>query len=117
MISRFLVTAFGMSWCREDVAGQFVRYEDHAARIFELEAEINRLEKLVYVPGLWRCAKCEFQLIQANLTVGDGKVTARNDPGDRCPNCNAPLWRVTEREAGNRLIDLLDAKSVMPPNG
>lgn len=74
--------------------------------------EIERLGKLVYVPGLWRCAKCEFQLIQANLNAGDGTVTARDQAGDKCPNCNSPLWRVTERQAGNDVCDRLEARVV-----
>lgn len=64
----------------------------------EVKAEIERLEKLVYIPGVWRCAKCDFRLIQSNLNAGDGSVTARDTPGDKCPNCNSPLWRVTERQ-------------------
>ena len=80
------------------------------AQLDEARAENDRLSKLVYVPGLWRCAKCKFQLIQANLNAGDGSVTARDQAGDKCPNCDAPLWRVTEREAGNKLID--DAERV-----
>lgn len=67
--------------------------------------EIARLEKLVYVPGLWRCAKCRFTLLQSNLNAADGSVTARDEPGDKCPNCNSPLWRVTERDAGNEMVD------------
>lgn len=63
------------------------------------------LEKLVYVPGLWRCAKCDFELMQMNLHASTGNVTARDQPGDKCPNCRSPLWRVTERDAGNRLVD------------
>lgn len=80
------------------------------SQLDEARAETARLEKLVYVPGLWRCPKCEFQLVQANLNAGDGSVTARDQPGDKCPNCNSPLWRVTERDAGNKLID--DAERV-----
>ncbi len=80
------------------------------AQLDEAKAENDRLGKLVYVPGLWRCAKCQFQLIQANLNAGDGSVTARDQVGDKCPNCDVPLWRVTEREAGNKLID--DAERV-----
>ena len=64
----------------------------------EVKAEIERLLKLVYVPGVWRCAKCDFRLIQSNLNAADGTVTARDTPGDKCPNCNYPLWRVTERQ-------------------
>src|SRR6185312_9883219 len=52
----------------------------------------------VYVPGVWRCAKCDFRLIQSNLNASDGTVTARDTPGDKCPNCHSPLWRVTERQ-------------------
>lgn len=80
------------------------------AQLENAQAENRRLVTLVYVPGLWRCAKCEFQLIQANLNAGDGSVTARDQAGDKCPNCDVPLWRVTEREAGNKLID--DAERV-----
>jgi rubrerythrin len=71
----------------------------------EALAENARLARLVYVPGQWRCAKCKFTLIQANLNANDGTVTARDQPGDKCPNCDSPLWRVTERDAGNEMID------------
>ena len=33
----------------------------------------------------------------------DDAVGVRDDPGEKCPNCNTPLWRVTEREAGDEL--------------
>lgn len=56
-------------------------------------------EDLVYVPGLWRCAKCKFELVQATLNARDGTVSARDTPGEKCPNCASPLWRVTERDA------------------
>jgi len=52
--------------------------------------EIEALEREVYVPGLWRCPKCEFHLCQATL--------------DKCPNCDSPLWRVTERAARNEMV-------------
>ena len=73
-----------------------------AARIAELEA-------LVYVPGLWRCPKCKFGLLQSNLNAATGAVTARDTPGDKCPNCAGPLWRVTERQAGNDMVDRCEA--------
>lgn len=76
-----------------------------AKRVAELEAEVDRLGKLVYVPGLWRCPKCKFTLSQFNLNGLDGAVTSRDDPGDKCPNCDKPLWRVTERDAGNDMVD------------
>lgn len=71
----------------------------------ELRTEVDRVSKLVYVPGLWRCPKCKFCLHQRNLNARDGTVTARDTPGDKCPNCAGPLWRVTERDAGNEMID------------
>lgn len=52
----------------------------------------------IHVPGVWRCAKCQFRLIQSNLNAGDGSVTARDEAGEACPNCAVPLWRVTWRE-------------------
>ncbi|MGJ5163208.1 hypothetical protein [Bradyrhizobium sp. HKCCYLR1051] len=52
----------------------------------------------VYIPGVWRCPKCSFSLLQSNLNAADGSVTARDEPGDTCPNCNGPLWRVTWKE-------------------
>lgn len=52
----------------------------------------------IHVPGLWRCAKCNFVLIQSNLNAADGSVTARDEAGDRCPNDNKPLWRVSWKE-------------------
>lgn len=70
-----------------------------------LTARVESLEALVYVPGLWKCAKCGFQLVQRNLNAANGTVTARDNPGDRCPNCDVPLWRVTERDAGNEMSD------------
>ena len=86
----------------KDVLEKFSRrFDDPIA----MQARIAELEKLVYVPGLWRCPKCEFQLLQANLSAVDGRVSARDEPGDKCPNCGGPLWRVTERQAGNDLVD------------
>jgi hypothetical protein len=87
--------------------------------------EIERLAALVYVPGLWRCAKCNFSLLQGNLNYPSGTVTVRDDPGDRCPNCDSPLWRVSERQAGNELVkrceELADERDALrakeKPNG
>jgi hypothetical protein len=66
---------------------------------------VEELEKQVYVPGLWRCAKCKFTLMQANLHAQSGAVKAMDRPGEKCPNCDSPLWRVTERQAGNYMVD------------
>ena len=73
------------------------------ATLTERDAEIERLNRLVYAPGLWRCAKCRFQLVQQNLNAHTGTVTMRDDTGDKCPNCASPLWRVSERESAREL--------------
>jgi hypothetical protein len=65
---------------------------------------IEALERQVYVPGLWRCPKCGFVLCQANLYAATGAVGARDTAGDKCPNCHGPLWRVSERQAGNDMV-------------
>jgi hypothetical protein len=70
----------------------------------ELKKEIERLEKLVYVPGLWKCAKCKCTTVCTNLHVNTGGFSANNSP-QQCPNDCGPMWRVTERDAGNELID------------
>lgn len=68
-----------------------------------LRDEVERLEKLVYVPGLWKCAKCSCQTISHYLHAESGKVAANNDP-QQCPNDCGPMWRVTERDAANEMI-------------
>jgi hypothetical protein len=69
-----------------------------------LRAEITRLERLVYVPGVWRCAKCKLSLVSTNLHADSGEMSANNSP-QTCPNGCGPMWRKTEREAGNELCD------------
>lgn len=66
------------------------------------------LREQIYVPGLWKCPKCKFTLVQASLRASDGAVGVRDETGDKCPNCDTGLWRVTEREAGNYLVDRCD---------
>lgn len=57
----------------------------------------------IHVPGLWRCALCNFVLMQSTLSAVDGTIGSRDEPGERCPNDNAPLWRVTWREHATEL--------------
>lgn len=68
---------------------------------------IAELEDLVYVPGLWRCAKCKCGVTSQILNVARGDVRANNEP-QQCPNGCGPLWRVTERDAGNELADRMN---------
>jgi len=75
--------------------------------IAELEAKVADLEGKVYVPGVWRCPKCDLNLVSTELHAGSGAMRANNAPQD-CPNGCGPLWRKSEREAGNELVDRLD---------
>lgn len=92
-------------------------------RIAELEAQLECVDldnvpareaiarhSFVYIPGLWHCRKCDFQLVQKTLHVHTGDVTARDVPGDRCPNCNTVLWRVTYKDAHAEALRRLEAQ-------
>lgn len=70
----------------------------------KMREELARLEKLVYVPGLWRCAKCKLTMVSQTLYVKHGEIGPNTKPQE-CPNGCGPLWRVTERDAGNELAD------------
>lgn len=63
-----------------------------------LAREFKRMQALIYIPGVWCCAKCGFRLVQSNLNAHDGSITACDDPGEKCPNDGSPLWRVTYRD-------------------
>lgn len=78
-------------------------YQKCARQLIEaLAAERDALKASQYVPGVWRCAKCEFELIQSNLNAQDGSITANDKPGASCPNCDNPLWRVSWQEYANK---------------
>lgn len=68
----------------------------------------EELEALVYVPGLRRCAKCGLRLVTNSISAATGAMRADDSP-QTCPNNCGPMWRVTEREAGNDLCDRLEA--------
>lgn len=66
-------------------------------------------ERLIYVPGQWRCAKCKYVGVHAVFCAETGAVGIRaNAKTEICPNGCGPLWPVTERQAGNELCDRLD---------
>jgi rubrerythrin len=72
------------------------------------EDRVRALEALVYAPGRWRCAKCKFTLLQSNLNANTGTVTSRDAPGDKCPNCDAPLWRVSWKQEAEDNLDIAE---------
>lgn len=76
--------------------------------LVECREEAERLAKLVYVPGLTKCAKCGLNLISSTLNADDGSVRANTNP-QTCPNGCGPMWKVSERDASNEVCDRLDA--------
>lgn len=87
--------------------------DDEAAK---LRAEVERLTKerdelarQVYVPGLWECARCGCNLVVTEIHAATGAMRAGEEP-QRCPNDCGPMWRKTERKAGNEVCDRLDAE-------
>jgi len=78
-----------------------------AEAIERLMKERDEAQRLAYVPGLRRCAKCSLNLISSTFSASDGGITADNSPQD-CLNGCGPMWPVTERQAGNDLSDRLD---------
>lgn len=83
------------------------QYERLKRELTVLHSEVERLERLVYVPGVFQCAKCKMVLVSTTLNVTDGTAKANTEP-QPCPNGCGPLWRRTERDAGNELCDRLD---------
>lgn len=79
------------------------------AELAEAKRECERLEKLVYVPGLLKCAKCGCSVISTNLHYPSGDFSADSSPKE-CPNGCGPMWPVTERAAGNEMVDRCEAQ-------
>lgn len=52
----------------------------------------------VYVPGILRCAKCEFQLVRSILSASTGDVRPGTSETEPCPNGCGPLWPVTWKQ-------------------
>lgn len=87
---------------QERPPGDYVDLPPSVVKALEQKnAEIERLEKLVYVLGHWKCAKCGFYLVSTNMHVPSGAFSANNEP-QQCANGCGPMWRVTERDAGNQ---------------
>lgn len=88
----------------------------YAMRVPELEQiiqEKRELESLVYVPGLWYCPKCKFNLNKAEIHAVSGNMRMRADnTPEPCPNCATQMQRVTERDANNDLYDRLEKMQI-----
>lgn len=75
-------------------------------QVQQLEREKGELEKLVYVPGLWKCAKCDCVTVSTNLHVNSGTFSANKEP-QRCPNDCGPMWRVTHKDNADELLEAI----------
>lgn len=89
-------------WRRQHLTDQA-----HAWDAFARYLRGGALDRLAHVPGLTKCDKCGFSLLSNNLHAETGEVSARDEPSV-CPNDGTPMRRVTEREAGNDLLDRWD---------
>ena len=106
------IFARGVHWAMVDgFRGAYEIVTRALATILDLKANLADLERQVYVPGQWRCAKCKFTLQRQTIDVagGGGGVSERdrNEP-ERCPNGCGPLWRVSERTVANELCDSIE---------
>lgn len=80
----------------------------YVSTIQNLQARIAELESKVLLPGVMRCAKCDFRLIRHNVYAASGTITAGDSNTEPCPNGCGPLWPVTEREERVFLSDMCD---------
>ena len=62
-------------------------------------------ERKDLVPGVMRCAKCEFQLVRQVLAVNLGEVFAGDSKTEPCPNGCGPLWPVTWKQYAEQAMD------------
>ncbi len=62
----------------------------------------------VYVPGVARCPKCEFRLVKTVLSAVDGSAGAGEVVGEKCPNCDVPLWRVSWKDEAQEYAAICD---------
>lgn len=60
---------------------------------------LDSIDAALFVPGLWHCAKCNFNLVLQTLHTRTGAVTARTSAGELCPNCDTELERVSYRDS------------------
>lgn len=60
------------------------------------------------VPGVMRCAKCDFQLVRVTLAVNLGRAIAGSSDTEPCPNGCGPLWPVTWEQYARQMQDAAD---------
>jgi len=67
----------------------------------------NRLNAAQMVPGVLKCAKCDFRLIKTTLTPSGAYA---NDEPDTCPNCSVPMWNVTWKDEAHQAYKVAESQ-------
>lgn len=69
----------------------------------------------VYVPGVWRCPRCDFQLVRQTMSVASGEIGVTRqqiEESEPCPNDGTPMIRLTWRERAldseKRLVETME---------
>jgi len=88
---------------------EYIKAEDHDRIVAALQAKLAEVERLVYVPGLWSCAKCKLVLVTSTLYAATGQIAANNSP-QQCANGCGPMWRVTYKDESKDLLGRLESK-------
>lgn len=67
------------------------------------------LYRLAFVPGLFQCPKCSFQLSRQTMNVANGTVgtTEKDRESEPCPNDGTMMVHVTYQELCQTLDDRL----------
>lgn len=90
-------------WMRRMLAGIRNPKQALAYREIILMEEIESvpdLYRLAYMPGVFRCPKCEFQLRKQTISTGSGEIgTSDTDrESEPCPNDGTMMVHVTYKE-------------------
>lgn len=79
------------------------------AATVELQARVAEAEADRYVPGVWRCPACTFQLTRSVLYVKSGTVGADIGPLiQHCPNDEVAMERVTWKEYAKNIATVCE---------
>jgi len=78
--------------------------------VIELVEEIPDLASKVYVPGSYKCPKCNFRLVTNILYAKSGTIGVKHHHGDPCPNDGEKMIPVTwEEDAREMSAKMLQA--------
>jgi hypothetical protein len=72
-----------------------------------LLAELERLSSAQIVPGVLKCAKCNFRLTKTTLTPSGAYA---NEEPDTCPNCSVPMWKVTWKDEAQEAYRVVESQ-------